>query len=138
MRLRVSTDVRRGERVHDGGVGTRLLIVDDHDGFRSWARVLFEGAGFDVVGEAPDGTSGLEAMLALRPEVVLLDVQLPDLDGFEVLRRLRERPYPPRVVLTSTREAADYGGEIDEARVPFVSKADLSGSTLRAALEGRA
>jgi DNA-binding NarL/FixJ family response regulator len=131
---------RTGAAVHDVvvGEGPKLLIVDDHAGFRSWARVLFEGAGFVVVGEAGDGTSGLEAARELRPDVVLLDVQLPDLDGFEVLRRLRERPYPPRVVLTSTREGADYRAEIEAVGVPFVSKADLSGSALTAALEDRA
>ena len=84
---------------------TRVLIVDDHDGFRASARALLEAEGFAVVGEAADGIGALAAVERLRPDVVLLDVQLPDLDGFAVAERLAAAPDPPRVVLISSRDA---------------------------------
>ncbi len=65
-----------------------VLIVDDHPSFRASARVLLEAEGFDVIGEAADGTSGIEEASRLRPDLVLLDVQLPDIDGFDVASRL--------------------------------------------------
>ena len=65
-------------------MATTVLIVDDHPGFRASARMLLEAEGFDVVGEAGDGRSGLDAAAELRPDVVLLDIQLPDMDGFAV------------------------------------------------------
>ena len=71
-----------------GGVRRTLLIVDDHAGFRELARALLEAEGFDVVGEAADGESALVASRVLNPDVVLLDVALPDLDGFTVCQRL--------------------------------------------------
>jgi signal transduction histidine kinase len=69
-------------------VRTTVLIVDDHDGFRESARALLEAEGFAVVGGAADGAAALAAAQRLRPEVVLLDIQLPDLDGFAVARQL--------------------------------------------------
>jgi len=66
-----------------------LLIVDDHPGFRSLARRLLEAGGFEVVGEAADGHAAIAAARTLRPDVVLLDIQLPDIDGFEVTALLR-------------------------------------------------
>ena len=83
MWLAVSTSVHRGHDVR--GMAYRVLIVDDHAGFRSTARALLEAEGFEVVGEAEDGVSGLRAARELHPDIVLLDVQLPDFDGFEVL-----------------------------------------------------
>ena len=64
--------------------GPTILIVDDHPSFRASARVVLESDGFSVVGEAADGASALEECCRLRPQVVLLDVQLPDIDGFDV------------------------------------------------------
>ena len=61
-----------------------VLIVDDHAGFRLAARALLEADGFDVVGESATGNEGLEAVGRLRPDLVLLDVGLPDIDGIEV------------------------------------------------------
>ena len=81
------------------------LIVDDHEGFREAARALLEESGFAVIGEAIDGGEAIAAVARLRPWLVLLDVQLPDLDGFAVAARLADGPEPPVVVLTSTREA---------------------------------
>jgi len=90
----------------DSRVNRRVLIVDDHDGFRSFAAALLQAEGFEVVGQAADGESALEAAERLRPDLVLLDVQLPDLDGFEVAERLTATSEPPAVVLVSTRDAA--------------------------------
>src|SRR5256885_13801222 len=83
---------------HDPVIVT-VLIVDDHPSFRASARMLLEDEGFDIVGEAEDGMSALAAADALRPEVVLLDVQLPDIDGFEVASRLTAGGGGPAVVL---------------------------------------
>jgi DNA-binding NarL/FixJ family response regulator len=111
-----------------------VLIVDDHAAFRSAARALLQAAGFDVVGEAADGTSALAAVSELRPEIVLLDVQLPDIDGFAVAERLAEGGAPPAIVLTSSRSAATVRWRL--ARNPawsFIPKSELSGETLAAA-----
>jgi DNA-binding NarL/FixJ family response regulator len=113
-----------------------LLIVDDHQGFRSLARTLLAADGFEVTGEAADGESALEAARAQHPDVVLLDVQLPGIDGFEVADRLARDPHPPAVVMTSTREAADYGSRLTNARVQgFLPKQELSGEALNALLQ---
>lgn len=117
-------------------MGPSLLIVDDHDGFRRFARTLLAGDGFDVAGVAADGESALEAVSALHPDVVLLDVQLPGIDGFEVARRLAGKPDAPRVILTSSRDASDYGSRLDEAPVcGFLPKQDISAASLCAALD---
>ena len=108
-----------------------ILIVDDHPSFRSFARDLLESEGFDVVGESEDGRSGLRAALALRPEVVLMDVQLPDVTGFEVTRRILSE-MATAVVLVSTRDESDYGADIESSgAVGFVPKAELSGARIR-------
>ncbi len=113
-----------------------MLIVDDHAGFRSVARALLEGEGFDVVGEAEDGAGAVAAAEALTPAVVLLDVQLPDADGFAVSRRLACLPAPPVVVLVSSRPIADLRRRVRESPVAgFVSKDELSGSAITAFVE---
>ena len=104
-----------------------VLIVDDHPGFRAAARRLLELEGYVVVGEAEDGMTALDRARELRPELILLDVQLPDIDGFEVAERLSGWDVTPAVVLTSSREASDYGPCL--ARTPacgFLPKAELS------------
>jgi DNA-binding NarL/FixJ family response regulator len=104
-----------------------VLIVDDHPGFRAAARQLLELEGYEVVGEAEDGLSAIEAARALRPDFILLDVQLPDVDGFEVAERLCVDPLAPLIVLTSSRDRSDYGSCL--ATTPargFVPKAELS------------
>lgn len=114
---------------------TSLVIVDDHAGFVSAARRLLTAEGFEVVGEASDGASGVALAAAVHPEVVLLDIQLPDIDGFEVARRLGSLDPAPTVVLISSRDAADYGSQVgDAAARGFIGKADLSGSRLAALL----
>ena len=112
-----------------------VLIVDDHAGFRAQARALLAVAGYDVVGEAADGASGVRVAKDLSPDVVLLDVQLPDITGFEVVGRLASAPDPPVVVLISSRDAADYGSRVARSGARgFITKADLSAGTLAAAL----
>jgi DNA-binding NarL/FixJ family response regulator len=114
-----------------------VLIVDDHAGFRSIARTVLEADGFRVVGEAEDGRSALASIPAIRPDLVLLDVQLPDFDGFEVLRRLAAAGEAPQVVLISSHEASVYGPRVhDSGASGFLHKPDLSGQALRALVEG--
>ena len=111
-----------------------VLIVDDHPSFRASARRLLEAEGFDVVGEAVDGHEAITAAQQLKPDLVLLDVQLPDLDGFEVAGRLAALGLPSAVVLTSSRNAAEYGTIIAETPMRgFIPKAELSGAVLAAA-----
>jgi DNA-binding NarL/FixJ family response regulator len=110
---------------------TTVLIVDDHPSFRATARVLLEAEGFDVVGEAADGESAVQEAGRLRPEVVLLDVQLPDMDGFRVAERLTAgSPLGgPVVVLISSRDSADYGPLVSRSGARgFVPKGELSGA----------
>lgn len=108
-----------------------VLIVDDHPSFRASARELLESEGFEVVGEAEDGLSAVEAAARLRPDVVLLDVQLPDIDGFEVAERLRMAGGGPCIVLVSSRDGADYGPLIAACGAcGFVAKAELTGEAL--------
>ena len=121
-----------------GRMSARVLIVDDHAPFRSLARRLLTADGFDVFGEAADGASALDAARALRPDVVLLDVQLPDVDGFRVAQTLSEEPPPsPAVVLVSSRSGGDYGSRLTTSPARgFISKADLSGEGLQRVLDG--
>jgi DNA-binding NarL/FixJ family response regulator len=112
-------------------VATTILIVDDHPSFRATARMLLEAEGYDVVGEAPDGRSALDAACRLAPEVVLLDINLPDLDGFEVAERLRASASAARVVLISSRDASDYGPLVGASgALGFIAKGELSGAAL--------
>lgn len=113
-----------------------VLIVDDHAGFRSWTRSLLETEGFKVVGETADGASAIVAARDLCPDLVLLDVMLPDISGFVVAERLAGLANPPNVILVSSREASDYGDRVGRASVlAFVCKPELSGACLRALLE---
>jgi DNA-binding NarL/FixJ family response regulator len=108
-----------------------VLIVDDHDGFRRSASQLLELEGFDVVGCAPDGETAFVEAERLRPQVVLLDVQLSGLNGFEVAERLAATPDPPCVVLVSSRDASAYGPRLGTVpALGFIPKRDLSGRAL--------
>ena len=114
-------------------MGATVLIVDDHRDFRAFARALLDAAGFEVVGEAVDGASALVAARTLRPALVLLDVQLPDIDGFAVCEQLAGGDGPPVVVLTSTRDASSYRRRLGQSSARgFIAKAELSGSRLAA------
>ena len=117
-------------------MATTLLIVDDHAGFRRFARALMEAEGFDVVGEAEDGPSAMAEAARLDPDVVLLDVLIPGLDGFEVCDRLTALTKRPAVILTSTRDASSYAERL--ARSPargFVPKHALSAATVSSLIE---
>jgi DNA-binding NarL/FixJ family response regulator len=110
-----------------------LLIVDDHEAFRASARALFEAEGFDVVGEAGDGDEAIRAVAELRPQIVLLDIQLPGADGIDVAASIAGSRDPPVVVLISSRDAAAYGARLrDSAARGFIPKSRLSGEALAA------
>ncbi len=109
-----------------------ILIVDDSAGFRRQARALLEADGFDVVGESVDGETGFADWRALRPRFVLLDINLPGINGFEVAELLAAEAPPPLVVLTSSREGRDYGPRLAASPVlGFVQKDELSGAAVR-------
>lgn len=113
-----------------------ILIVDDHAAFRVQARALLEADGFVVIGEAETGTSGLAAARSLRPHLVLLDIGLPDVEGFEVAHALAADGPPPFVVLTSSRDASAYGPRVANSRVlGFIAKDELSGAALRSLID---
>lgn len=104
----------------------RVLIVDDHPGFRAAARAVLENDGYIVIAEADDGTSGIDAATDLRPDVVLLDVQLPDVDGFEVCERIATSGSTAAVILVSGRPAAAFRRRLaDSSARGFIAKADL-------------
>ena len=112
-----------------------VLVVDDNPGVRARALRWLEAEGFTVVAEACDGASALDAVRAHRPAVVLLDVQLPDVSGLEVAEQLAGAPGGPAVVLTSTREASDFGDRVARSGARgFVPKSELSGDAVAALL----
>lgn len=114
-------------------MATSVLIVDDHPSFRLSARRMLEADGFTVVGEAADGEAAIAAARELSPDLVLLDVQLPDLNGFEVAERLRASGESSAIVLTSTRESSDFGEQLAASPTQgFVTKGELSGPALAA------
>jgi DNA-binding NarL/FixJ family response regulator len=110
----------------------RLLVVDDHDMLRQALVELLLQAGFDVVGEAADGAQAITEACRLRPEVVLLDVQLPDIDGFDVAARLTGTDDAPIVILVSSRDGSDFGPLVTRSGARgFVPKAELSGDRVQ-------
>ena len=115
----------------DQAMARTVLIVDDHAPFRALAGALLQLEGFEVVGEAADARSALDAVRRLRPSVVVLDVQLPDLDGFEVARRLAQAGDPPAIVLVSSRDRSAYRRRLaDSPACGFVAKSELSGESI--------
>ena len=123
---------------HNGErMATTVLIVDDHDTFRASARLLLESEGFEVVGEAADGGSAIEQTTSLAPDLILLDIQLPDIDGFEVASRLSDAGGAPAVILISSRDRGDFGPLVKASGARgFVAKAELSSESVRALLDG--
>ena len=112
-------------------MGKTVLIVDDHPSFRVSARRMLEADGYDVVGEAADGTSAIDAAGALQPDLVLLDIRLPDLDGFKVAERLAANGRTPAIVLTSSRDRSDFAYEIAASPTRgFVPKSELGAEAI--------
>ena len=112
-----------------------VVIVDDHARFRRSARTLLELEGFDVVGEAADAASALREVERLRPDLVLLDVQLPDCSGLDLVPLLRPLA---EVLLVSSRDRADIAGRVARSdALGFIPKDELSGAAVSAALERR-
>ena len=119
--------------VHEPRASATVLVVDDHASFRAFARTVLLASGYVVIGEAGDGRSAIEAVERDRPDIVLLDVQLPDIDGFEVARRLAGMAEPPAIVLISTRDGSDYGRQVMASGARgFLTKSRLTGAALRA------
>ncbi len=119
-----------------------VLIVDDHEPFRSAIRLLLERGGFRVVGEAGDGDTALDAVRRLLPDVVLLDVQLPGEDGFAICERILEARDPaagwPMVVLTSGRPIGTFRRRLAASQAAgFIPKTDLSAPALIALIGSR-
>jgi len=110
-----------------------VVIVDDHADFRRAATALLEAEGFAVVGGAAGGRAAIAEVERLRPDVVLLDIQLPDLDGFAVAEALAAREAPPAVVLVSSREPEAYGARLGASSARgFLHKREITGATLSA------
>lgn len=108
-----------------------VLVVDDHAGFRTMARRLLEADGWNVVGEAWDGASAVATAVALQPDVVLIDIGLPDVDGFIVADRVAMIG-SPQIVLISSRDREAYADRIaSSVAVGFIAKVDLDGDRLR-------
>jgi DNA-binding NarL/FixJ family response regulator len=110
-----------------------VIVVDDDPGFRLLAGQLLTDSGFTVVGDAGDGYQAVAVARKLRPDIVLVDIQMPGPDGFWVARQLLAEATPPTVVLISGRSSGDYGDAIHRCRgvAGFLPKADLSGASLR-------
>ena len=135
VRLPVWRNDRRAARLDR----MKVLIVDDHPSFRASARRMLEADGFEVVAEAGTGANALLAADAWNPELVLLDVHLPDIQGFDVAERLQVNGSAPAVVLTSSHDAADFGPLVERSGARgFIPKSDLSGEALRRMLDERA
>jgi DNA-binding NarL/FixJ family response regulator len=116
-------------------MGLSVLIVDDHDDFRTFARLLLESGGFTVIGEAADAASALTEAQRLQPDVALVDVGLPDRDGIDLAGDLAGQGVPA-TVLVSSRDAAAYGPRLRVSRaLGFIAKSDLSTARLRAVLD---
>jgi DNA-binding NarL/FixJ family response regulator len=124
---------------NETGMEETVLVIDDHEGFRACARRLLQAEGFQVIGEAADAASGIEAARSLRPDVVLVDVQLPDYDGVLASRRIGALNGGTSIILTSSRDLADLGGMLaDCPALGFIPKSELCGATIRALLSPRA
>ncbi len=118
-------------------MSTTVLVVDDHATFRRFARRLLTAGGFDVVGEAEDGSAAVAAVRELKPALVLLDVLLPDRSGLDVARELAALPDAPAVILTSSRGAEDYGAALDETPAfGFLPKAGFTAAAVERIVTG--
>src|ERR1700675_88821 len=113
-----------------------ILIVDDDPRFRTQARDVLAADGFLVIGEAVDGASSLKAAQTLQPDFVLLDIGLPDIEGFEVAKALAVNGPPSWIVLTSSRDARAYGRRLTNGHfLGFIPKERISGAAIRALVD---
>lgn len=132
---RASHTTARSQGRHDPCMRPRVLIVDDNRAFRAAARQLLERGGFAVVAEAGDGAEAARLANEHTPELAIVDVQLPDLDGFEVAERLRALDPAPEVVLTSSLDGTDFGALVASSpALGFIPKAELSARAIEALL----
>ena len=114
------------------GINKTILIVDDHPSFRKAAKLALETDGFIVIGAVTDGKSAIIETLRRRPDIVLLDVGLPDMTGFEATSRLREAGSSSAILHTSSRERSQFGTLIAESGADgFIQKEQLSGEMIR-------
>ncbi len=111
-----------------------ILVVDDHAAFRRGLRALLESEGFVGVGEAETGQMAVDAAMALEPDLVIVDIGLPDVDGFAVVRELAARGSRAAIVLTSSRDAASFGARLASAAAAFVPKDELGADAIQQAL----
>jgi DNA-binding NarL/FixJ family response regulator len=112
-------------------VNRQILIVDDHPGFRRSARRMLEAGGFEVVGEADDGATAVKAVRDLVPDLVLLDVQLPDVNGIDLAGRLSANG-ATAVILTSSRPSDQLGPDLTTSGAHgFIPKDELSAAAIR-------
>jgi DNA-binding NarL/FixJ family response regulator len=131
--------MKRGAAGHEEAVDGEsrprrtILIVDDHPSFLAAARFVLETEGFDVVAAATDGESAVREAVRASPQIVLLDVSLPDMDGFEVASRLRAAGVSSTIVFTSSRDGSEFGSLVaDSGGSGFIAKSELSGDAVRA------
>ena len=114
-----------------------VIIVDDHEGFRRSASRLLEAEGYAVLAEAEDGAAALALARAHEPDLMLVDVHLPDTDGFALAGELAALARAPQVVLVSSHDVSDFGPLVERSPARgFVSKSDLSGAALARLLDG--
>lgn len=105
----VTAGKRRAVRKGETRTRMRLLIIDDHASFLdALAIMLGQAAVIDVVGKARDGREGLRAAAELKPDIVLVDFSMPELDGLAVTRQLKAWPTPPKVVMMSFHTDPEY------------------------------
>ena len=117
-------------------MATTVLIVDDHASFRRAVRLVLEYEGYEVVGEASDGEEAIRVAGDTAPNMVLLDVNMPGMDGFEVAQRLASEQQAPAVILTSSRDGSDFDERIRQSGARgFIPKAEISGPRLAALLK---
>jgi DNA-binding NarL/FixJ family response regulator len=111
-------------------VSHTVLIVDDHESFRRFARRLLEAGGLTVIGEAATAQEAIAAAQDMKPDVVLLDVMLPDGDGFTVAEQITSQ-----VILISSHELDDLRTRLGRSRARgFIPKDDLAAEAVTALL----
>jgi CheY-like chemotaxis protein len=127
----------RSRAAHAVGMDrVRVLIVDDDERFQALARRMLDAAGYDVVASAANGAAAMRALATLRPDAVLLDVQLPDASGIAIARRISDGGGDVRIVLTSTDSTlVDDAVLARSGAAAFVPKDQLAVSMLRSVIE---